>query len=114
MILKALSDETRMKIVVLLLKNNCCVRALAGKLQISEAAVSQHLKVLREAGLLTGEKKGYFMHYKVNQNALHQLAAEIDALANMRREETHKKEFCWKKTKNCRGHDSGHGFCGCY
>ena len=85
--------------MVLLLKNNCCVRALAGKLQISEAAVSQHLKVLREAGLLTGEKKGYFMHYKVNQNALHQLAAEIDALANMRREEIHKKEFCWKGTK---------------
>ena len=56
--LKALSDETRMKIVILLLKNNYCVRALAKELKISEAAVSQHLKVLREAGLLTGEKKG--------------------------------------------------------
>lgn len=85
--LKALSDETRMKIVILLLKNNYCVRALAKELKISEAAVSQHLKVLREAGLLTGEKKGYFMHYNVNQNILHRLAVEIDTLANTKREE---------------------------
>ena len=40
--LKALSDETRMKLVILLLKNNYCVRALAKELKISEAAVSQH------------------------------------------------------------------------
>lgn len=85
LILKAIADDTRMKIITLLLQHNYCVRALSRKLEISEAAVSQHLKVLREAGLLSGEKKGYFMHYDVNRNQLHELAREIDALADMER-----------------------------
>ena len=80
-ILKLLADETRLKLVRLLLTHNFCVRALARKLKISEAAVSQHLKVLREAGLLVGEKKGYFMHYGVNREMLHSLAMELDVLA---------------------------------
>ena len=48
-ILKVLADETRLKLGRLLLTHNFCVRALARKLKISEAAVSQHLRVLREA-----------------------------------------------------------------
>ena len=92
--LKALADDTRMKIVTLLLQHNYCVRALAGKLGISEAAVSQHLKILREEGLLAGEKKGYFMHYEVNRDALHELAREIDALADLESE----------AAKRCSGH----------
>lgn len=86
LLLKAIADETRLKIVSLLLQHNYCVRALARKLEISEAAVSQHLKVLREAGLLIGEKKGYFMHYDVNRDVLHELAREIKALAEIERE----------------------------
>ena len=80
-ILKVLADDTRLKLVQLLLTHNFCVRALARKLQISEAAVSQHLKILRQAGLLVGEKKGYFMHYGVDREALRALARELDALA---------------------------------
>ena len=82
-ILKAMADETRMKIMQLLLRHNYCVRALAQELNLSEAAISQHLKVLREAGLLVGEKRGYFMHYTVERPVLHQLAKEIQALADM-------------------------------
>ena len=80
-VLKAIADETRMKILTLLLKHNYCVRALATELSLTEAGVSQHLKVLREAGLLLGEKRGYFMHYKVERSVLHKLAGEIEALA---------------------------------
>ena len=64
MMFKALADENRLLLLRLLLRRNCCVRALARQLDISEAAVSQHLKVLREAGLIFGEKCGYFMHGK--------------------------------------------------
>lgn len=85
-ILKAMADETRMRILTLLLRRNYCVRALAAELEISPAAVSQHLKILREAGLVTGEKKGYFMHYHVNRETLLQLAEEIRALAEIRTE----------------------------
>ena len=85
-VLKAIADETRMKIIILLLKHSYCVRALARNLGLTEATISQHLKVLREAGLLVGEKRGYFMHYDVQREVFHELAAEIEALAAIERE----------------------------
>lgn len=94
--LKAISDDTRFKIIELLLKRNYCVGALADLLYISEAAVSQHIKVLRDADLLTGEKKGYYMHYKVNHCTLHQLAREIDMLCSVER------EVCTQEKNPCR------------
>lgn len=86
LVLKAIADETRMKILTLLLKHNYCVRALARNLELSEATISQHLKVLREAGLLVGERRGYFMHYDVERDVLHELAGEIKALVAIERE----------------------------
>jgi ArsR family transcriptional regulator len=84
-VLKAIADETRMKILTLLLRHSYCVRGLANALELTEATISQHLKVLREAGLLVGEKRGYFMHYDVERSALHELAGEIETLAAMER-----------------------------
>ncbi len=86
-ILKAIADETRMKILTLLLEHNYCVRALARELKLSEATISQHLKILRESGLLVGEKHGYYMHYDVKRSVLHELADEIELLAAIEREE---------------------------
>jgi len=63
--IKALADENRLKILKLLLTKNLCVRGLAHQLDISESGVSQQLKILREAELVKGEKKGYYVHYKV-------------------------------------------------
>ena len=85
-VLKAIADETRMNILKLLLRHNYCVRALANELKLTEATISQHLKVLREAGLLVGEKRGYFMHYTVERPVLHELAKEIKALADIEQE----------------------------
>jgi ArsR family transcriptional regulator len=84
-VLKAIADGTRMKILTLLLQHSYCVRALANELELTEATISQHLKVLREAGLLVGEKRGYFMHYDVERSVLHELAEEIKALAAIER-----------------------------
>ncbi len=85
MVLKAIADETRMKILTLLLRHSYCVRGLANVLELTEATISQHLKVLREAGLLVGEKRGYFMHYDVERSVLHELAGEIEALGTIER-----------------------------
>lgn len=106
--LKAIADDTRRSIIFLLLRHNFCVRALAGKLEISEAAVSQHLRVLRQAGLLSGKKKGHFMHYDVNRNVLNELAGEIKALAEIEREACFSKdrEYCYKSA--CTGHCKCH------
>ena len=78
---RALGDETRMRIFRLLLQRSYCVGALARKLGISESAVSQHLKLMREAGLITGEKRGYHMHYAVDRSAAESMAASLLALA---------------------------------
>jgi ArsR family transcriptional regulator len=103
LLLKAIADETRIKILTLLLKHNYCVRALARNLDFSEATISQHLKVLRKAGLLIGEKRGYFMHYDVQRETLHELAREIEALAAMER------ESCTPEKGGC--HSSEHERC---
>jgi len=80
--LKALSDENRLLILRLLLRRTCCVRALSRQLDVSEAAVSQHLKVLRDAELVLGEKHGYFTHYTVNRKALQQLSEMLLDMAS--------------------------------
>lgn len=79
---KALGDETRFKLFLLLSENNICVKGLAKVLQISESAVSQHLKVLRGAGLIRGEKIGYFVHYTVQRNVLKEMQYAIGELSS--------------------------------
>ena len=63
----ALADPTRLKLLKLLCmqpKNNAlCVNALADVLEISQPAVSQHLKILKSVGLITGQRRGYHVHY---------------------------------------------------
>jgi DNA-binding transcriptional ArsR family regulator len=80
-VLKALSDETRLRLVHLLLTGDFCGRALACRLGISEAAVSQHLKILKEAGLLDGEKRGYWTHYSVQRDVLEEVTGELNRMA---------------------------------
>ncbi len=67
-VFKALSNETRLEIIKLLSERPLCVNALVNKTGISQPAMSQHLKVLENAGLVVGIKKGYWVHYElVNQ-----------------------------------------------
>lgn len=70
----ALGDPTRLKLVRHLC-HEChgqavCVNYLAAVLNITASAVSQHLKVLKAAGLVKGERRGYFVHYCINPDAL--------------------------------------------
>jgi len=69
-----LADPTRLKLLRLLLRQRepdaLCVNALAFRLGVTQPAVSQHLKVLKDAGLVQGEKRGYRAHYFVKQEAL--------------------------------------------
>lgn len=82
-ILKALSDQTRYHIVSLLLQSDFCVGSLAKRTGLSQAAVSQHLRLLREAGLVRGEKRGYFTHYQVNRDLLKEVGYELVELSSI-------------------------------
>ena len=96
LVLRAIANDSRMKILEHLLEKNYCVGMLARKLELTEGAISQHLKVLKEAGILKGEKKGYFMHYEVNREILIDLADKLKALAQV-------------EQKTCQGEGIGKG-----
>ena len=53
---------------------------------LSESAVSQHLKVLREAGLVYGVKKGYYTHYCLDKEALGQFIGELERIRDTKRQ----------------------------
>lgn len=68
---RALGVETRLRIIDLLkAKGQCCVNDLSHALGITPSAVSQHLKVLRHCGLVRSERKGYWIPYEVDPDAL--------------------------------------------
>jgi len=80
-IFKALSDETRWKIVELLLTHDLCVGAIARTIGVSNAAISQHMQLLRKAGIVRGEKRGYWTHYTVNRDVLENVAKRLELLS---------------------------------
>jgi len=63
--LRALGEETRLRILRLLLKEQLSVNEIAERLQVSEYNVSKHLRIMREAGLLEIEKHGQQRLYRV-------------------------------------------------
>ncbi len=79
-LLKVLSVETRVRIVQLLKGRALCVNALAARLNVTQGAVSQHLRFMRDAGLVIDEKRGYFVHYRLNEDTLAAWREEIDRL----------------------------------
>ncbi len=77
---KALAVESRVRIVRLLRERPLCVNALAARLGVTSAAVSQHLRVLANAGLVRGRRRGYYVHYEINKAALDRWRKLIDEL----------------------------------
>jgi DNA-binding transcriptional ArsR family regulator len=78
-IFKALSDPTRLRLVKLLgeHKGALCVNALARVLGVTQSAVSQHLRILRQVGLVNGQRRGYFVHYSLDRDRLEQYKARL-------------------------------------
>ena len=79
-ILKILSVGTRVRIVQVLKGRVLCVGALASQLDVTQGAVSQHLRVMRAAGLVIDEKRGYYVHCRLNEQTLDRWRKQIDGL----------------------------------
>ncbi len=100
-VLKALADDTRFKIVDTLLHYNYCVSALARSLDITEAAVSQHMQILKKVGIVTSEKRGYFTHYEINRDVIIQSMTLIEKMVG--------KDY---KRQRCEQRETGnHAYC---
>ncbi|MCM8771424.1 MAG: metalloregulator ArsR/SmtB family transcription factor [Candidatus Omnitrophica bacterium] len=62
---KALSDEMRLRIMVLLSERELCVCQIEWALGLAQAKVSRHLNVLRNAGLVQGRREGLWIFYSL-------------------------------------------------
>lgn len=69
-IFKAMGDETRLQILLLLNSKNVCAKGISKHIGISEAAVSQHIKILKQSNIITGHKEGYYIIYNINKEVL--------------------------------------------
>ena len=80
---RALGDETRLQIVQILAQQSAplCVCDLEAAFDLSQPTISHHLKVLRDAGLVTAERRGVWIYYQADSDRLVQLVGTIDALA---------------------------------
>lgn len=79
-VLGALADPARLRIVSILLdapERAACGCDLEEPLGLSQPTVSHHLKVLREAGLVAGERRGRWVYYRVSEDALEDIAAAL-------------------------------------
>jgi ArsR family transcriptional regulator, arsenate/arsenite/antimonite-responsive transcriptional repressor len=80
--LKAISQNTRLEILILLRDRILCVNALSVLLGITQGAVSQHLRVLCEAGLVYPDKKGRYVHYRLKENEFKKIIKGLDKFSN--------------------------------
>jgi ArsR family transcriptional regulator len=75
--LKALADPARLRLMSLIASHDggeACVCDVSVGLDLSQPTISHHLKVLRTAGLLTAERRGSWVYYRVVSGALQQLS----------------------------------------
>lgn len=75
---KALGDPIRWAIVGELRGGQRCACELAGIADVSPPLLSHHLKVLRQARLITGTKRGRWIDYTLNAEALRRLLAAVE------------------------------------
>ncbi|HEX6299514.1 MAG TPA: metalloregulator ArsR/SmtB family transcription factor [Acidimicrobiia bacterium] len=76
-VLAALADPVRLRIISMLIAapgGTSCGCDLEAPLELSQPTVSHHLKVLREAGLVEGERRGRWVHYRVIPARLAEIA----------------------------------------
>ena len=77
--LGALHDPTRRQVLELLRSGERSVRELTDNTSVSQSAVSQHLKVLRDAGIVTVRPEGTRRLYRIDPNGLEPLRAWVDS-----------------------------------
>jgi len=65
-----LSAEARVRILAMLKRGARCVGALSARSAITQGAVSQHLRILRDADLVVAQRRGCHMHYRLNEKTL--------------------------------------------
>lgn len=73
-IFKALSDENRVEILIMLSKGEKCACKLLEELEVSQPTLSHHMKILCDSKLVNARKEGRWMHYSLSQEGINEIS----------------------------------------
>ncbi len=79
---KTLSDPARLRLLSLIVSNQSgetCVCDLVNAFSLSQPTISHHLRILREAGLVEGHRRGVWVYYRASEEAAARLSALLEA-----------------------------------
>ena len=83
---KAMADKTRLKILALLREKELCVCELVELIHMTQPAVSQHLRKMKQAKLLKERKQGQWIYYSLDGSLFPFFDANVEALPDMKAE----------------------------
>ncbi|MFW3462715.1 ArsR/SmtB family transcription factor [Streptomyces microflavus] len=93
-LIRVLGDPLRLRIVTLLARETLCTSHLVEETGARQTNLSNHLRVLREAGVVETEPCGRFTYYKLRPDVIAQLAGQFADLAASARTATENKRAC--------------------
>lgn len=96
LLFKALSDDTRLKIIDMLSCGSLCACDILEGVNISQSTLSYHMKILTESGFINAVKDGSWMKYSIDQKLFDDTLVFLNLLVK-------EKEDCICKDKCCRG-----------
>lgn len=105
---KALSDDTRLRILGLLFEGELCVCDLVAVLGIPQSTVSRHLAYLRNSGLVVDSREGVWMHYRLadgdfalQRDTIGMLRGRLGGLHQVQADQKALKEYMKTKVARC-------------
>ena len=96
-IFKALGDENRMRIINILKDGEKCACKLLEDIDISQSTLSHHMKILCDADIVTAEKDGKWMHYKIKKECFDRI---FEILSDISESASHPHECECKKHRD--------------
>ncbi|CAL9587681.1 ArsR/SmtB family transcription factor [Streptomyces thermolilacinus] len=93
-LIRVLADPLRLRIVTLLARETLCTTHLVEETGAKQTNLSNHLRVLREAGVVETEPCGRFTYYKLRPDVIAQLAGQFADLAEQARTAADNKRAC--------------------
>lgn len=93
-LIRVLADPLRLQIVTLLAREALCTTHLVEETGAKQTNLSNHLRVLREAGVVDTEPCGRFTYYRLKPDVIDQLAARFADLAESARTAAENKRAC--------------------
>ncbi|MBK3623284.1 MULTISPECIES: ArsR/SmtB family transcription factor [Streptomyces] len=93
-LIRVLADPLRLQIVTLLAKETLCTTHLVEETGAKQTNLSNHMKVLREAGVVETEPCGRYIYYRLKPDVIAQLASQFADLAESARTAAENKRAC--------------------